>query len=203
LGADEILKLSGQYLNKYQEPSMHLYRAYAYMLLDDVASAYGAAIESCRLDSRYSSGMMYLGTQYYIKKQYQSAEKFYQGAISIDPGIRIGLFQYGNCLQKLGKIRESLRVYELDVTRNGPFPTEFMMVEAYMRLGERAAAIRTFKEALRHLDEFSSPVVTSNTYAEALYKILEFMEQNGLKEAVATFRRRPMMQRMFNDFPQH
>lgn len=203
LNADEILRQTEHYLEQHPDPSLLLYRAYAYMLQGDAENSYHTALESCRLDKRYCSGLMYIGTHFYIEKQYQTAVQFYQGGLAGDSEIKVGLFQYGNCLQKLGKFREALRVYEMDVKCNGSFPTEFMIVDTLIKLGDRPAAVQTFKAALRHLDEYSAPVVMSNTSAEALYRVLQFIEQNGLQDSAAEFRRRPMMQRMFRDFPQH
>jgi tetratricopeptide (TPR) repeat protein len=202
LDADGILKQSERYLNQHPEPSLLLYRAYAYMLQGDTENSYRTAIESCRLDKRYCTGLMYIGTHFYINKQYKTAERFYQGGLVMNPEIKVGLFQYGNCLQKLGNLREALRIYELDVTCNGPFPTEFMMVDTYIKLGDRAATVHTFNEALRHLGEYPAPAVLSSTGAEAIYRVLDFMEHHGQKDTVVAFRSRPLMQRMLHDFPQ-
>jgi tetratricopeptide (TPR) repeat protein len=199
--ADEILLQSQQYLKQHPDPSLLLYLAFGYMLKGDSDNAYSAAFESSRIDKRYSSGLQYMGTLYYLRKQYQTAEQFYAGGFSADPDMTVGLLQYGNCLLKLGKLSEALQVYAKDIQVNGSFPCHFMMVYVYMRLGDQRNAEHTLQEALKRLEMYVAPRVLNRDVADALYAILDYCDKKGLHTLADPLRRHPMTRIMNKSFP--
>lgn len=199
--ADEILLRGQYYLTQHPEPSLLLYLAFGYFLKGDSENAYKAALESSRIDKRYSSGLQYLGTMYYLKKQYQTAERFYKAGFSVDPDMTLGLLQYGNCLQKLGKLSESLQVYAKDIQVNGSFPCQFMMAQIYIKLGDQHSAERTLQEALKRLEMYVAPRVMNRDVADALYAILDYCDKKGLHPMADILRNHRMTQIMYKGFP--
>ncbi|OGU17552.1 MAG: hypothetical protein A2076_02070 [Geobacteraceae bacterium GWC2_53_11] len=121
------------------------------MLQGDADAAYAAAMAGCRADRLYATALPFMGELYFSKGQYATSEKFFRGGYAVDPQISNGLFHFGNCLVKNGKLREAIGVYEQDVKRNGSFPTHFLMAQTYLVLGERQAALATLKLALNGL----------------------------------------------------
>jgi tetratricopeptide (TPR) repeat protein len=199
--ADDILMISRQYLKQRTEPSLLLYQALGYMLKGDVENTYLLAMESGRLDIRYSSGLMYLGSLYYLRNEFQVAERFFQGGFSIDPNVSVGLMAYGHCLQKQGMLLESLALYQKDVHLNGSFPSQFMIVDVYIKLGELGHAERELQESIDGLEMYSAPRVLNRAAADALYAVLDYCDKKGLHTIAKKLRTHPMAPLMYKNFP--
>jgi tetratricopeptide (TPR) repeat protein len=198
--SEEILKLSRLYLNSHPEASVFIYQAFAYVLKGDADNAYRAAMAGCQLDKLYCASLTSIGTGLYVQGQYRVAERFYRGGLAVDPKMKVGLFQFGNCLQKTGKWQEALDVYEKDVVANGPFPTEFMMADVFIKRGDRINAERTLRRAVQHLGDYSKPLVLSRALADAIYVILDFCKSNALNDIFAALHNHRMTQKMYRDF---
>lgn len=183
------------------EPSLLIYEALAHMLQGDADAAYAAAMAGCRADRLYATALPFMGELYFSKGQYATSEKFFRGGYAVDSQISNGLFHFGNCLVKNGKLREAIGVYELDVKRNGSFPTHFLMAQTYLVLGERQAALATLKLALNGLIPNANTRVVSRLVADAIYAGLEFCDQENYQELGAALRRTRTVTDMYKTFP--
>lgn len=183
------------------EPSLLLYAALAHMLVNDPEAAFAAAMASCRADILYAAALPYMGALYFTKGQYLHAERFFRAGYAANPLLGNGLFHFGACLAKTGKLREAITVYEQDVRLNGSFPTHFMMVETYLKLGDRPSALATLSLAVEGLHSYSNTRVESRLVADAIYASLNLAEKSGQKELTDTLKSTRSIIRMFKDFP--
>lgn len=197
----EMLALADPYLARHPLPSLLLYKAYAHMLQGDPEKAHAAAMAGCRADKRYCSGNVYIGAYYASKGQHQTAERFFRGGFAVHPNMHYGLFQYADCLRKLGKLRESISYYEKDDRLNGPFMDHFMIAETYLMLGDRQAAATALKRALRGLESDPYAAVMNETAVHAIYAAIDFCDQNGSKEMAAALRNNPAIVQMARSYP--
>ena len=197
----EMLVLADPYLALHPLPSLLLYKAYAHMLQGDPEKAYTSAMASCRADKLYCSGAVYIGAYYESKGQHQRAEKFFRGGFTINPNMDYGLFQFSNCLRKLGKLREAISYYKKDERLNGPFTDDFMIVETHLMLGDRQAAAAALKIALRGLENDPYAAVMNETVAHAIYAAIDFCDQYKFEEMSAALRNNPAIAQMTKKYP--
>jgi len=186
-----------------QEPSLLLYNACAHYLTGDFEKAYAAATACCRQDKLYCSGLPYLGLLYYAAGKYQQAEKFFRAGYYANPQMRDGLYVYANCLRKIGKLREAIAFYEKNVLLNGSFPTQFLIVETYLMLGDNKAAAIALNAAMVGLENDYYATVANKTVADSLYSTLDFCDKNGHKKIATGLRNNPAIKQMFRKFPRH
>jgi tetratricopeptide (TPR) repeat protein len=199
----EVLALADPYLARHPLPSLLLYKAHALMLQGDPDKAYAAAMASCRADRLYCSGAAYMGAYYESKGQYLKAERFFRGAFAINPNLCYGLFQFANCLRKLGKLRESIGYYEKDDRMNGPFADDFMIAETHLMLGDRQAAAAALKRALHGLENDPYAAVMNGAVAHAIYAAIDFCDQSRLGEMAAALRNNPAVVQMTRKYPRN
>jgi tetratricopeptide (TPR) repeat protein len=197
----EMLALADPYLALHPLPSLLLYKAYAHMQQGDHEKAYAAAMASCRTDRLYCSGAVYIGAFYAAKGEHLKAERFFRGGFAVNPNMRYGLFQYANCLRKIGKLREAISYYEKDERLNGPFADDFMIVETYLMLDDRPAAAAALKKGIRGLEHDPYAEVMNETVAHAIYAAIDFCDRYGSPEMAGTLRSNPAIVRMAKIFP--
>lgn len=197
----EMLALADPYVAGHPLPSLLLYKAYAHMLQGDPEKAYTFAMAGCKADKRYCSGNVYIGAYYALKGQPQRAERFFRGGFAVNPNMHYGLFQYADCLRRLGKLRESIHWYEKDDRLNGPFMDHFMIAETHLMLGDRQAAAAALKRALRGLESDPYASVINETAAHAIHTAIDFCDQNGYKEMAVALRNHPAIVQMAGRYP--
>lgn len=199
--ATAMMALIKSYPAWESEPSLLLYMGLAHMQAGDAGAAFSAVLESCRADILYASALPYMGALYYSKGQYDIAERFFRAGYVANPLLSNGLFHFGNCLVKNGKLSEALGVYELDVQRNGSFPTHFMMVQTYLVLGDDQSALETLKLAIPNLRTGINTRVVSQVVADAIYTSLNFCERKHHADLAETLRKTSTFKKMRERFP--
>jgi tetratricopeptide (TPR) repeat protein len=199
----QLLTLTEFTAAKYQTPAVLLYNAYAYMLQGNITKAYDSALASCKANILYCTGMAYIGMYFCKQGQYQKAEKFFSGAVSINPKMHYGLFEYGVCLRELGKLREAIICFDKDESIDGSFTPEFMIFETYLMLGNHQAALAVLKVAIGNMERDAYARVLNPLEAHAIYVAIDFCDQNGLKDFANRLRINPAVVEMFDAFPRN
>ncbi|BDV44318.1 hypothetical protein GURASL_32410 [Geotalea uraniireducens] len=201
--AAAMLQLLEQYLDRYPLPPLLLYKAYAHLLEHEFPPALAAAESCCRQDKRYCPALPYIGIICYEKGLYREAEKFFRAGFVADPAMRTGLFQFGHCLRKLGRLQEALDVYERDARLNGSFPTRFLIAETCLAAGDSRGAGSALTAAIESMEREPYAEFVSRTEAEALYALLDFCDRRGLAGEAALLRGHPAVVEMMRRFPQY
>lgn len=199
--AAAILALLDSWEPRYPEASLAAYRALGHTLRNDPESALRAAQESCARYRRYCTLFPYIGTYHYSGGRYAAAEKFYLAGFAANPAMANGMFQYGHCLRRMGRVREAIAWYEKDEAVNGPFPTRFLITEMYLLLGDRKAATDSLAKAVESLQRNRYAEVVNEETARAIYAALHFCDREGLGESAAALRRNPTVAAMFAAYP--
>ncbi len=198
---EKMLRLIEEYPTADHEASLLLYKAYAHMLKGETEKAFNAAKSSCEADRLYCTGLSYLGSLYFTKKQCQEAERFFMEGYSSDPGIINGLYYYAHCLRDMGKTDEALRYYRKDVQMNGSFPTNFLIFETYLLSGNSEEAVQALNAAVSSLEINPYAEVVNTRAANAIYAALDYSEKNNLMELHAVLKDNPAVKKMFVDYP--
>jgi len=199
--AGEMLKLINSWQTRYPIPSTKLYKAYAHVLEDDYEHAYQAAVESCKADQIYCTGLPDIGSYYYSEGRYSIAEKFFLAGYASNPGMSNGLFYYGHCLRQLGRLEDAIACYEKDESRNGIFPVRFLIAEIQIMLKDKKAAITSITKAVQHLLTSRYAQVVNHETAGAIYADLDFCSREGLTDLFNALRNSPAVIKMLAEYP--
>ncbi|RJQ43509.1 MAG: hypothetical protein C4538_12075 [Nitrospiraceae bacterium] len=198
---DEILRLIQLYTPQFKEPSLLLYKAYAYMLKGESEKAFDAAMAACNADKLYCTGLSHLGSLYFVKGQCGEAERFFRAGFSAVPDMRNGLYHFAHCLRDLGRPAEALEYYKKDVMLNGSFPTDFLIFETYLKSGRKQEAETALKTAVSGLERNPYAEVVNERAASAIYTAIEYADQGGLIELTEKLRSNSTIRQMFRDYP--
>lgn len=197
----EILALTDAYLTRFNTSSVIVYKAYAHMLNGEFEKTYSAVLSSCTADKLYCSVLPVIGSRYSEKGEYQKAEKLFHAGFTANPAMKDGMFQYANCLRKLGKLDEALDYYRKDEAVNGIFPTRFLVFETLLMKGDRKAAETALQSAVKNIEHDEYYTVSNPAAVRAVYTAVDFCTKNGLGECAAALRKSPAVARMMRDYP--
>ena len=196
-----MLTLIESWQARYPHAALQAYKALAHTLRNAPEGAYRAALESSRLDQRYSTLLPYIGTYFYSAGQYQDAEKFYLAGFATNREMANGLFQYAHCLRQMGRVKEAMVWYEKDEAKNGLFPTRFLIAEMQLLLRDRQAASASIAKAVQGLLKNRYAEVVNDETARAIYVALEFCDREGLDQLSVALRGNPAVINMFTRYP--
>ncbi|MSN26294.1 MAG: hypothetical protein GJV46_10560 [Geobacter sp.] len=199
--ATEMLKLISSWMVKYPLPSLQLYKAYAHVLQGESDHAYQAAVESCKTDRLYCTGLPNIGSYYYSEGRYKTAEKFFVAGYAANPGMSNDLFFYGHCLRKLGRLNDALISYEKDEAINGTFPTRFLIAEIQLLQNDKKTAEISIAKAVKHLMTSRYAQVVNHETAGAIYTVLDYCDRVGLNDLARNLRNCPAVTSMFAQYP--
>jgi tetratricopeptide (TPR) repeat protein len=185
----------------YPVPALEAYRALAHTLRNDPESAYRAAVKSCTMDRNYCTLLPYIGTYYYSKGSFATAERFFLAGFDAAPRMANGLFQYAHCLRQTGRVKEAITWYEKDEAVNGLFPTRFLIAEMHLLLGDGKAAAASIAAAVEGLLKNRYADVVNDETARAIYAALDFCDRQGLRDLAGALRANPAVTRMFAAYP--
>ncbi|QSV44239.1 tetratricopeptide repeat protein [Geobacter benzoatilyticus] len=186
---------------RYPLPPVKAYQALAHTLRNEPESAFRAAREACAQDPRYCTLFPYIGTYHYTGGRYAVAETFYRAGFAANPAMTNGLFQYGHCLRRMGRIKEAITWYEKDEAANGLFPTRFLITEMHLLRGDREAARASLAKAVDGLAQNRYADVINDETARAIYAALDFSERERLRDLSAVLRANPTVIRMLTTYP--
>jgi tetratricopeptide (TPR) repeat protein len=199
--AESILRLVEQPLLKQPQAALLLYKAYAHLLQGDFGNTLEAAIKCCHLDPLYCTGIPYLGTLYYMNGKYQQAEKLFRAGFSANPTMHNGYFYFANCLRKVGKLQEAVSWYEKCESQDGNLISRVIITEIHLTLGNHQAAQTDIKQIVGRLQRDIYAMVPSQMLANSLYAIIDYCENNGLKESAVPLRNNSEIKDLFSAYP--
>jgi tetratricopeptide (TPR) repeat protein len=197
----QMLKLIESWQERYPIAALQSYKALAHKMRNAPEDAYRAAIESSRLDQRYSTLLPYIGIYFYRAGQYHEAEKFYRAGFAANPNMANGLFQYAHCLRQMGRMKEAIAWYEKQESRDGLFPSRFLIAEMQLLLRDRQAASTSIAKAAEGLFKNRYAVVINDETARAIYAALDFCDREGLVQLSGALRSNPAIVNMFASYP--
>ena len=186
---------------RYSTASLQAYAALAHLLRDDHEQAFEAARSSCAMDHNYCTLLPYLGIYYYNGGNLAMAEKFFLAGFAANPEMANGLFHYGHCLRKTGRLKEALKTYEKDEAVNGTFPTRFLIAETQFLLNDGKAATASITKAVQHLSGHRYASVVNRETARAIYTALDLCKREGNASLYRTLSTNPAVVSMFAKYP--
>lgn len=107
----------------------------------EAIAAYHSAIE---LEPEHAAAHINLGTLFYNRRDYLSAEKHYRKAIEVDPRYALAYFDLGNVLDETGRLPEAVKAYRQAIHLAPTY------ADAHYNLALAYEKLRQPRHALRH-----------------------------------------------------
>jgi len=109
--------------------------------------AYKKAIE---LDPTHAAAHINLGTLYYNRRDYVSAEKHYRQAIEVDPRYALAYFDLGNVLDETGRLQDAVKAYKDAITLAATYAdAHYNLALAYEKLKQPRLALRHWRAYIK------------------------------------------------------
>jgi tetratricopeptide (TPR) repeat protein len=113
----------------------------------EAIEAYKKAIE---LDPTHAAAHINLGTLYYNRRDYASAEKHYRQAIEVDPRYALAYFDLGNVLDETGRLQDAVKAYKDAITLASTYAdAHYNLALAYEKLRQPRAALRHWRAYIK------------------------------------------------------
>lgn len=113
----------------------------------EAIEAYKRAIE---LDPTHAAAHINLGTLYYNRRDYVSAEKHYRQAIEVDPRYALAYFDLGNVLDETGRLQDAVKAYKDAITLASTYAdAHYNLALAYEKLRQPRAALRHWRAYIK------------------------------------------------------
>ena len=96
------------------------------------------------LDPSHAAAHINLGTLYYNRQDYASAERHYRKAVEVDPRYALAYFDLGNVLDETGKAEEAVRAYQSALALAPTY------ADAHYNLALAYEKMKQSRRALRH-----------------------------------------------------
>lgn len=127
------------------------------------------------LDPEHAAAHINLGTLYYNRQDYGSAEKHYRNAIKIDPRYALAYFDLGNVLDETGRVTEAIATYN---TALQLAPT---YADAHYNLALAYEKVREPRKALQHWRAYVKLDTAGPWAVHARNQIQRILQADGLK----------------------
>lgn len=101
------------------------------------------------LDPNHAAAHINLGTLYYNRHDYPSAERYYRKAIEVDPKYALAYFDLGNVLDETGRLIDAIRAYQSAIALAPTY------ADAHYNLALAFEKARQPRAALRHWQAYS------------------------------------------------
>ena len=113
----------------------------------EAIDAYKKAIE---LDPTHAAAHINLGTLYYNRRDYASAEKHYRQAIEVDPRYALAYFDLGNVLDETGRLQDAVKAYKDAITLASTYAdAHYNLALAYEKMKQPRAALRHWRAYIK------------------------------------------------------
>jgi tetratricopeptide (TPR) repeat protein len=134
------------------------------------------------IEPEHAAAHINLGTLYYNRQDFVSAEKHYRAAVAADSRYALAYFDLGNVLDETGRVEEAVSAYRTAIQLAPTYAdAHYNVALAYERLGQARQALRHWKTYL-HLD-------TSGPWAvHARNQVARILDRDKLK---IVFKREP------------
>ncbi len=114
---------------------------------DEAISSYLKVLE---IDATHAAAHINLGTLYYNRQDFVSAEKHYRAAIAADPRYALAYFDLGNVLDETGRIDDATVAYRTAIQLAPTYAdAHYNLALAYERGGKARDALRHWKAYLK------------------------------------------------------
>ena len=114
---------------------------------DDAIRTYMKVLE---LDPNHAPAHINLGTLYYNRQDFVSAEKHYRAAVAADSRYALAYFDLGNVLDETGRVEEAVSAYRTAIQLAPTYAdAHYNVALAYERLGQARQALRHWKTYLK------------------------------------------------------
>jgi tetratricopeptide (TPR) repeat protein len=113
----------------------------------EAIEAYKHALE---LDPEHAAAHINLGTLYYNRRDYVSAEKHYRSAIEVDPRYALAYFDLGNVLDETGRLQDAVKAYKDAITLAPTYAdAHYNLALAYEKLKQPRSALRHWRAYIK------------------------------------------------------
>jgi tetratricopeptide (TPR) repeat protein len=113
----------------------------------EAIEAYKKAIE---LDATHAAAHINLGTLYYNRRDYVSAEKHYRQAIEVDPRYALAYFDLGNVLDETGRLQDAVKAYKDAITLASTYAdAHYNLALAYEKMKQPRSALRHWRAYIK------------------------------------------------------
>jgi tetratricopeptide (TPR) repeat protein len=138
----------------------------------EAISVYQRVLE---MDPQHAAAHINLGTLYYNRQDFRSAEKHYRCAIDIDPRYALAYFDLGNVLDETGRVAEAIQAYK---TALQLAPT---YADAHYNLALAYEKIKEPRKALTHWRSYVKLDTAGPWAIHAKNQIQRILQSDGLK----------------------
>jgi tetratricopeptide (TPR) repeat protein len=102
------------------------------------------------LEPQHAAAHINLGTLYYNRQDFASAEKHYRAAVAADPRYALAYFDLGNVLDETGHVDDSIAAYRNAIQLAPTYAdAHYNLALAYERKGEPRQALQHWKTYLK------------------------------------------------------
>jgi tetratricopeptide (TPR) repeat protein len=102
------------------------------------------------IDPKHAAAHINLGTLYYNRRDFVSAEKHYRAAVEVDPRYALAYFDLGNVLDETGRVEEAAQAYRTALQLAPTYAdAHYNLALAYERLTQPRRALHHWKAYLK------------------------------------------------------
>jgi tetratricopeptide (TPR) repeat protein len=194
----ETLQYLMPLLETYKDnPALLTYAADAYYLLNDIDKAFYYAEKSCVIDRNYCYILPYIGKYLVIEGRISEAKRFFVRGYGLNPKMNYLQGDLAIALKKAGRYRDSLKYFEILKSMVGSFPSEFMIGEVYLLMGDEKEAKTHFDRGRDSLRATLYAVIEREEVAAALISAVQFYEEKGYIDDADEIRKNPKLKTIF------
>ncbi|HEY6770426.1 MAG TPA: tetratricopeptide repeat protein [Candidatus Sulfotelmatobacter sp.] len=147
--------------------------------LEEDVNTHGEAIRAYQrvldLDPKHAAAHINLGTLYYNRQDFVSAEKHYRSALAADPRYALAYFDLGNVLDETGRVQEAIQTYK---TALQLAPT---YADAHYNVALAYEKLREPRKALKHWQAYIKLDTTGPWSMHARSQIQRILQADGLR----------------------
>jgi tetratricopeptide (TPR) repeat protein len=127
------------------------------------------------LDPEHAAAHINLGTLYYNRQDYSTAEEHYRAAIQIDSRYALAYFDLGNVLDETGRVAEAIQTYAAALQLAPTY------ADAHYNLALAYEKMKEPRKALTHWRAYVKLDTTGPWAVHARNQIQRIMQMDGLK----------------------
>jgi tetratricopeptide (TPR) repeat protein len=139
------------------------------------ATAIATYQQVLELDPTHAAAHINIGTLYYNRQEYASAEKHYRCAIAADPRYALAYFDLGNVLDETGRVQAAIQAYQ---TALQLAPT---YADAHYNLALAYEKVKEPRKALKHWRAYVKLDTSGPWAVHARNQIQRVLQADGLK----------------------
>ena len=127
------------------------------------------------MEPNHAAAHINLGTLFYNRQDYQSAELHYRQAVQVDPRYALGYFDLGNVLDETGRVDEAIKAYRAALALANTY------ADAHYNLALAYEKTRQARRALAHWRAYVRLDSTGPWSTHARNQIQKILASEGLK----------------------